>query len=226
MTGTDIGVGIPETVGDPVAVIADVRLLPVLVVHDPKDARPLSQALKAGGLPCAEVTFRTESAAEVIRVMAEDPDIAVGAGTVLTPGQVETAVRAGARYVVTPGFSAEVVRACQEMGVPVFPGVVTPTELQMALDAGLRTVKFFPAQAMGGVPTLKALAAPFPMVRFVPTGGISEANVADYLALPAVFAIGGSWMATPELIRQGRFEEITRLSRSAVTRARSIPPAR
>jgi 2-dehydro-3-deoxyphosphogluconate aldolase / (4S)-4-hydroxy-2-oxoglutarate aldolase len=211
---------------DPLATIAAARLLPVLVVRDAKHAKPLGDALRAAGLPCAEVTFRTDCAVEVLRIMAGEPDLAVGAGTVLSPAQAEAAVEAGARYVVTPGLNLEVVRACQEMGVPVFPGVVTPTELHTALDAGVRTVKFFPAHAMGGVTTLKALAAPFPIARFIPTGGISEANVADYLAQPAVFAVGGSWMASPELLREERFDEITRLSRVAVTRARDTRPAR
>jgi 2-dehydro-3-deoxyphosphogluconate aldolase/(4S)-4-hydroxy-2-oxoglutarate aldolase len=211
---------------DPLSTIAAARLLPVLVVRDAKHAKPLGDALRAAGLPCAEVTFRTDCAVEVLRIMAGEPDLAVGAGTVLTPAQAEAAVEAGARYIVTPGLNLEVVRACQERGVPVFPGVVTPTELQTALDAGVRTVKFFPAQAMGGVATLKALAAPFPMARFIPTGGINETNVAEYLAHPSVFAVGGSWMATPELLREERFDEITRLSRVAVTRARDTRPAR
>jgi 2-dehydro-3-deoxyphosphogluconate aldolase/(4S)-4-hydroxy-2-oxoglutarate aldolase len=224
MIGTDVATGgAPEaSAADPLAVIAAARILPVLVVHDATHAWPLGQALKAGGLPCAEVTFRTESAVETLRTMAEEPEIAVGAGTVLSVAQVEMAVAAGARYIVTPSFNREVVRACQEMGVPVIPGIATPTELQMALDAGIRTVKFFPAEAMGGVKTLAALAAPFSMMRFIPTGGVNETNVADYLAHPAVFAVGGSWMAPPQLVGEGRFEEITRLTRSAVTRTRRI----
>ncbi|MCW2637653.1 MAG: keto-deoxy-phosphogluconate aldolase [Blastococcus sp.] len=227
MTGTDTVSGaVAETSpDDPVATIAATRLLPVLVVHDPKHAKPLADALRTGGLPCAEVTFRTDCAVEVLRIMADQPGLAVGAGTILNAAQAQEAVEAGARYIVTPSLNLEVLRACQDMGVPVFPGVVTPTELQTALDAGARTVKFFPAQAMGGVTTVKALAAPFPMARFIPTGGINEANVADYLAQPAVFAVGGSWMASPDLLREERFDEITRLSRVAVARAHNTRPA-
>src|SRR6185369_14709428 len=160
------------------------------------------------------VTFRTAVAADAIRAVADR--LLVGAGTVLTPAQVDQAVEAGARFIVTPGFGPAVVRRCQEVGVPVFPGVATATEIQMALDAGIETVKFFPAEQLGGVPMLKALAAPFRSVRFIPTGGVSTANVASYLAVPAVVAVGGTWMVAPDLLAAGDWTEVTRRTRAAL----------
>jgi 2-dehydro-3-deoxyphosphogluconate aldolase/(4S)-4-hydroxy-2-oxoglutarate aldolase len=201
--------------------LAEVRLVPVVVLDRAEDAWPLGQALKAGGLPCAEVTFRTAAAEDAIRAIAKDPDIVLGAGTVLTPDQVDRALDAGARYIVTPGFSLGVVRRCQERGVPVFPGVATPTEIQMALEAGLDTVKFFPAESLGGVKALKAISAPFGGVRFVPTGGITAANLADYLALKSVVAVGGSWMVAADLVKAGNFDEVARLSDEAVAIVRA-----
>ena len=196
--------------------LAQVRLVPVVVLQRPEDAWPLGQALKAGGLPCEEVTYRTAAAEDAIRALAKDPDILLGAGTVLTPEQVDRAVEAGASYIVTPGFSAAVVRRCQELGVPVFPGVATPTEIQMALEAGLDTVKFFPAETVGGIKALTAMSAPFRNLRFIPTGGITTDNLADYLAVPSVLAVGGSWMVAADLVAAGSFEEVTRLSAAAV----------
>lgn len=190
-------------------------VVPVIVIDDAARAGPLAQALKDGGLPVAEVTFRTTAAEAAIRAMAADPDILVGAGTVLAEEQVYRAVEAGARYIVTPGFSERVVRACQRVQVPVFPGAATATEVQMALEAGLDVVKFFPAGAAGGLATVQALSAPFEMVRFIPTGGVSAGNLADYLAHPAVLAVGGSWMATADLIAAGNFAEITRRAAEA-----------
>ncbi|KAB1140425.1 bifunctional 4-hydroxy-2-oxoglutarate aldolase/2-dehydro-3-deoxy-phosphogluconate aldolase [Micromonospora sp. AMSO12t] len=208
-----------------VATVGAARILPVVVLDDARDAAPLAEALVRGGLPCAEVTFRTDAAAESIRVMSERGDLLVGAGTVLTPAQVDRAVEAGARFVVTPGFSPAVVRRCQEAGVPVFPGVATGTEIQMALDAGLDTVKFFPAEQLGGVAMIKALAAPYRSVRFVPTGGVNTANLADYLALPAVLAVGGTWMVAPDLIAAGRWDEVAARTAAAVEAARSTVEA-
>jgi 2-dehydro-3-deoxyphosphogluconate aldolase/(4S)-4-hydroxy-2-oxoglutarate aldolase len=196
--------------------LAQLRLVPVIVLDDAGDAWPLAQALKAGGLPCAEVTLRTPAAEEALREMAKDPDVLLGAGTVLRPDQVDIAVEAGARFIVTPGYSAAVVERCQRVGVPVIPGVATPTEVQQALEAGLDTVKYFPAEALGGARALAAIAAPYAQMRFVPTGGITAANVGDYLALPSVVAVGGSWMAAKDLVRDGRFDEITRLTAEAV----------
>jgi 2-dehydro-3-deoxyphosphogluconate aldolase/(4S)-4-hydroxy-2-oxoglutarate aldolase len=203
--------------------IGDLRLVPVIVINEEENAYPLAQALKAGGLPCAEITFRTAAAAGAIRAMASDPDIILGAGTVLRPEQVDQAMEAGARYIVTPGFSAEVVRACQANSVPVFPGVATATEMQMALEAGIEVVKFFPAEALGGLATLKALAAPFSMMRFIPTGGISASQLSDYLAFPKVLAVGGSWVAPSKLIVGHRFDEITELATQAVAICQAAP---
>lgn len=203
---------VPET-------IAATRILPVVVLENASAAPDLAAALTAGGLRAIEVTFRTAAAADAIRLMAERPDLLVGAGTVLTPAQVDQAADAGARFVVSPGFSPAVVRHCQERGLPVFPGAATATEIQMALDAGLDTVKFFPAEQLGGVAMIKALAAPFRSVRFVPTGGVNTGNLADYLGVPAVLAVGGTWMVAPALLAAGRWDEVTRLTAAAVAAA-------
>jgi 2-dehydro-3-deoxyphosphogluconate aldolase/(4S)-4-hydroxy-2-oxoglutarate aldolase len=205
---------------DPVVdAVARTRLLPVIVLQDAAAADPLAEALVAGGLRSVEVTFRTDAAAEAIKVMAERGDLLVGAGTVLSVEQVDRAVSAGARFVVSPGFSPRVVRHCRELGIPVFPGAATATEIQMALDEGLDTVKFFPAEDLGGVKMIKALAAPFRSVRFIPTGGVNTANLADYLALPAVLAVGGTWMVAPDLLAEGRWDEVTARTAAAVATA-------
>lgn len=195
------------------------RLLPVIVIDDAGAAAPLAGALREGGLECAEITLRTPAAIEALAAMAHDHNMIVGAGTVLTAGQAEQAVRAGARYIVTPGFSPAVVRYCQDRSVPVFPGAATATEIQMAADAGLETVKFFPAEPLGGPGMLKALAAPFTGMKFIPTGGISAASLPAYLSQPAVTAVGGSWMATRALISAGDFAQITKLTAEAVSLA-------
>ena len=197
------------------------RLVPVVVLDDAAHADSLAGALVAGGLPVAEVTFRTAAAADAIRAMADRGDILVGAGTVLTPDQVDQAVAAGARYVVSPGLSRAVVERCQEHGVLPLPGAVTATEIQAALELGLDTVKFFPAGTSGGAPAIKALSAPFTGVRFVPTGGVGPANLAEYLGIGAVAAVGGSWMAPRDLVGAGNFDEITRLTAEAVALTRS-----
>jgi len=177
---------------------------------------PLAEALLDGGIGCAEVTFRTPSAGEAIHgISSTCGELLVGAGTVLTVEQAEQATQAGARYVVAPGFDPAVVDWCQAHNVPVIPGVATPTEISMALARGLDLLKFFPAEAMGGVQMLRALSAPFASVRFVPTGGITAANLPQYLALPNVAACGGSWMAKESMISAGKFTEIARLSRQA-----------
>jgi len=193
------------------------RLVPVIVIETPAAARPLADALVAGGLRCAEVTLRTDAAEAALRAMAGDPRLLVGAGTVVRPDQVDRAVAAGAAFIVSPGFSEAVVRRCGALGVPVFPGVATATELMAARDAGLTVVKFFPAEPLGGVATLRALAAPFPDVRFIPTGGITAAHLPAYLAHPAVLAVGGSWMVAPKLVAAGAWDEISRLTAEAVT---------
>ncbi len=199
--------------------IAKSRLLPVVVIDDAATAEPLAEALVRGGLPCAEITFRTAAAADSIKAMAARGDIAVGAGTVLTPEQVDRAVDAGATFVVSPGFGPAVVRRCQELKVPVYPGAATATEIQMALDAGLQTVKFFPAEQLGGAAMVKALAAPFRQVKFIPTGGVTTDNLDRYLALPSVLAVGGTWMVAPDLLKNRDWAEITRRTRAAVERA-------
>ncbi len=214
-----------ERIVDVRAAIAAARILPVVVLDDAAAAPDLAAALTAGGLRAVEVTFRTAAAADTIRAMAERPDVLVGAGTVLTPAQVDQAADAGARFVVSPGFSPAVVRRCQERGLPVFPGAATATEIQMALDAGLDTVKFFPAEQLGGVGMIKALAAPFRSVRFIPTGGVNTGNLADYLALPAVLAVGGTWMVAPDLLAAGRWDEVTRLTAAAVAAAHATTAA-
>ncbi|MEU6198511.1 bifunctional 4-hydroxy-2-oxoglutarate aldolase/2-dehydro-3-deoxy-phosphogluconate aldolase [Streptomyces sp. NPDC047061] len=201
------------------SVLAGARLVPVLTVPDIATAAPLADALSAGGARCAEVTFRTSGAEQVLKTMAAHGGLAVGAGTVLSAEQAERAVAAGARFVVSPGFDEQVVMKCRELGVPVVPGIATATELMRALRAGLDTVKIFPAEPLGGIRTLRALAAPFPGVRFVPTGGISAPRLTEYLAEPAVLAVGGSWMATASHLGRGDFEAVQRLTAEAVERS-------
>jgi 2-dehydro-3-deoxyphosphogluconate aldolase/(4S)-4-hydroxy-2-oxoglutarate aldolase len=208
MSGTDLA-----------SVLAGARVMPVLTVRSVSTAGPLADALAAGGARCAEVTFRTPDAELVLKEMAAHGGLAVGAGTVLTPEQAERAVAAGARFVVSPCLDEEVVAKCRELGVPAVPGIATATELMRALKAGLDTVKLFPAEPLGGVRTLRALAAPFPQMRFVPTGGIGASQLAAYLADPAVLAVGGSWMATADHLRRGDYGEIRRLTAEAVERS-------
>ncbi|HEX3489377.1 MAG TPA: bifunctional 4-hydroxy-2-oxoglutarate aldolase/2-dehydro-3-deoxy-phosphogluconate aldolase [Streptosporangiaceae bacterium] len=207
---------------DVLAAVARHRLVPVITLDEPRHARPLLDALTAGGLPCAEVTFRTAAAAEGLREMAAAAggQALIGAGSVLRAEQVDQAVRAGARFIVTPGLSPAVLRACAEHAVPVIPGVATATEICAALDSGISTVKLFPAEPLGGLNLINALRGPFPDVRFVPTGGIGAGLLPDYLACPAVAAVGGSWMASRGLIQQERFAEITALTADAVAVAR------
>ena len=201
---------------DPLNVMRTARLVPVVVLDDAADADPLAAALVAGGLPIAEVTFRTPAARDSIRAMAERGDVLVGAGTVLTVDQVDQAVDAGAAYVVSPGLSRAVVERCQERGVLALPGAVTATEIQAALELGISTVKFFPAGTSGGAAAIKALAAPFGDVRFVPTGGVGPANLQDYLGIPAVAAVGGSWMVPRDRIAAGDFDGVRSLTAEAV----------
>ncbi len=195
------------------------RIVPVVVLDDAADADALAAALVAGGLPVAEVTFRTAAAEDSIRAMSARGDMLVGAGTVLTPAQVDLAVAAGASYIVSPGLSRAVVERCQEHGVLALPGAVTATEVQAALELGLTTVKFFPAGTSGGAPAIAALAAPFVGVTFVPTGGIGPKNLHEYLAIPAIVAVGGSWMVPRAMVSEGNFAEITRLTAEAVALA-------
>lgn len=200
-------------------------LVPVVVLEDSTHAAPLAQALVEGGLPVAEVTFRTSAAEDSIRIMAERGDIVLGAGTVVTVDQVDRAVRAGATYLVSPGLSRAVVERAQEHGVPIFPGAVTATEIQAALELGLNTVKFFPAQTSGGVEAIKSLAAPFGDLSFIPTGGINTANLGQYLSLNCVHAVGGSWMVAPSWIAAGNFAAVKKVTQDAVSLAQGLRPS-
>ena len=207
---------------DVLSALSSARLVPVVVLDDASDADDLAGALVAGGLPVAEVTFRTAAAQDSIRAMADRGDILVGAGTVLTAAQVDQAVAAGASFVVSPGLSRAVVERCQEHGVLVLPGAITATEIQAALELGLTTVKFFPAGTSGGAPAIKALSAPFVGVSFVPTGGVGPNNLGDYLSLPSVVAVGGSWMVPNTLVTAGDFAGIAQLTADAVALAASL----
>ena len=205
------------------AKIGALGVVPVVVLQDAKDAVPLAKALCQGGLPCAEVTFRTAAAAESIQKMTEEfPEMLVGAGTVLTTEQVDAAVAAGAKFIVSPGFDPEIVDYCLEKQIPVFPGCITPSEVAQAVKRGLRVVKFFPAQQFGGVATIKALAAPYVGLKFMPTGGVSAKNLREFLECKSIAACGGSWMVKGDLIEAGNFEEIERLTKEAVELAAEI----
>lgn len=206
--------------------LARLVLIPVIEMPDHDLALPLADALIGGGLPCAEITFRTPAAAASIEAIArERPDVLVGAGTVLSIEQAETAISAGARFIVSPGFDREVVEYCQRREVAVLPGVVTPTEILMARHLGLDVLKFFPAEAAGGAAYLKAIAAPFRTFRFIPTGGIDAGRLAEYLALPQVVAVGGSWMAPADLLKARDFATISDRVREAVELARNLRPS-
>lgn len=197
--------------------IEELKIVPVVVLDDEKDALPLANALVKGGLPVAEVTFRTDAAAGAIKIMSEQcPEMLVGAGTVLNVAQCKEALEAGAKFIVTPGYSEEVTTYCCENNIPIFPGICTPTELMMVVNHGLPVAKFFPAEQFGGLKTIKALAAPFPQMRFMPTGGVNEANILTYLAEPKIIAAGGSWMVKGDLVKAGKFDEIEVMTRSAV----------
>ena len=191
-------------------------VVPVVVLEDTKDAVPLAKALVEGGLPCAEVTFRTEAAEESIRLMTEQfPEMLVGAGTVLTREQVDAAVAAGAKFIVSPGFDPEIVDYCLEKEIPVFPGCVTPSEVAQAVKRGLKVVKFFPAEQAGGLAMLKAMAAPYTMLKFMPTGGINTKNLKEYLGFSKILCCGGSWMVKGDMIKNKEFDKITEMTREA-----------
>ncbi len=192
-------------------------VVPVVVLNRAEDAKPLAEALCKGGLPCAEVTFRTEAAEESIRIMSENfPQMLVGAGTVLTIGQVDRAVGAGAKFIVSPGFDPEIVDYCIEKKIPVLPGCITPSEVAQGVKRGLKVLKFFPAEQAGGVAMIKAMAAPYTTVKFMPTGGISAKNLEAYLSVPKIVACGGSWMVKGDLIDSGQFDKIEEMTREAV----------
>jgi 2-dehydro-3-deoxyphosphogluconate aldolase/(4S)-4-hydroxy-2-oxoglutarate aldolase len=196
--------------------IGEIGIVPVVKIEDAGAALSLGRALVAGDLPIAEVTFRTEFAEEAIRILSREiPEMLVGAGTVLTEEQAARAVKAGARFVVSPGFNPRVVDFCLGRGVPVFPGINSPAGIEMALERGLEIVKFFPAEASGGLALLKAMSGPYGAIRFIPTGGVNAANLMSYLSNDRVYACGGSWMVRADLIAAGKFEEITRLAKEA-----------
>ncbi len=197
--------------------IQKIGIVPVVVLNDAKDAEPLAKALCEGGLPCAEVTFRTDAAEESIRIMSEKfPGMLVGAGTVLTTEQVDRAVAAGASFIVSPGLNPTVVGYCVEKGIPITPGTSNPSDIEMALSFGLDVVKFFPAEASGGLNMIKAMAAPYTTMKFMPTGGINAANLNSYLAFDKIIACGGSWMVKGDLIKAGEFDKIRELTEEAV----------
>jgi 2-dehydro-3-deoxyphosphogluconate aldolase/(4S)-4-hydroxy-2-oxoglutarate aldolase len=198
-------------------------IIPVVVLEDAKDAAPLAKALVEGGLPCAEVTFRTDTAEESIKIMtSEYPDMFVGAGTVLTIEQVDRAVAAGAKFIVSPGFDPEIVDYCLSKEISVFPGCITPSEVVQAVKRGLKAVKFFPAEQFGGVAAIKAIAAPYVGIKFMPTGGINAKNLESYLSCDKIVACGGSWMVKSDLIKEGKFNEIKAMTEEAVKLAAEI----
>ena len=203
--------------------IGEIGIVPVVVLDDAKDAEPLARALCEGGLPCAEVTFRTDAAEESIKIMASEyPDMFVGAGTVLTIDQVDRAVAAGAKFIVSPGFDPEIVDYCLSKNIPVFPGCITPSEVAQAVKRGLKVVKFFPAEQFGGVATIKAMAAPYVGLKFMPTGGVNAKNLENYLSCDKIVACGGSWMVKGDLVKAGKFDEIKSLTEEAVKLAAQI----
>lgn len=192
-------------------------LVPVIKVENANDAVPLCGALQKGGLPVAEITFRTDAAEQAIRNVHEQlPDVILGAGTVITTEQVDRAMAAGASYIVSPGLNPDVVRHCQKRGIAALPGCANPSDIEAAIGLGLDTVKFFPAEALGGLPLIKAMSAPYGQMKFVPTGGVSEKNVLSYLGFPKVAAVGGSWMVPDDAIKQKDWDRIERLTRTAV----------
>lgn len=198
-------------------------IVPVVVLNDSKNAEPLADALCEGGLACAEVTFRTEAAAESIKIMSEKhPEMLVGAGTVLTVEQVDEAVAAGAKFIVSPGLNPEVVKYCLDKNIAITPGVVTPSEMEQAIELGLNIVKFFPAEPSGGLSMIKAVSAPYTMLKFMPTGGINPGNVKEYLKSDKIFACGGSWMVKGDLVDAGDFDKIKELTKEAADIVKEI----
>ena len=203
--------------------IAEVGILPVVVLEDANDAKDLAKALIDGGLPCAEVTFRTDAAEESIKIMTKEyPEMLVGAGTVLSVEQVKRAVAAGAKFIVSPGFDEEVVMYCLENNIPVTPGTCTPSDVQNCYKLGLDVVKFFPAEPSGGIKMIKAIAAPYTMMKFIPTGGINENNMGDYLTYNRILAIGGSWMVKGDLVKNKEFDKIEAMTKEAVSKVKEI----
>ena len=203
--------------------MSNIGIIPVVALDKVEDAQPLAKALIEGGIPCAEVTFRTAAAEESIRIMAtEHPEMLIGAGTVLTIDQVDRAVAAGAKFIVSPGFDPEIVDYCLSKDILVLPGCITPSEVAQAVKRGLEVVKFFPAEQFGGVNTIKALAAPYVNVKFMPTGGISAKNLRDYLGFKKIVACGGSWMVKGDLVEAGEFDKIKEMTAEAVALVKEI----
>ena len=197
--------------------VEELGVVPVVVLNDAKDAAPLAKALCEGGLPCAEVTFRTDAAEESIRIMSQEfPQMLIGAGTVLTTEQVDRAVAAGAKFIVSPGFDPEIVDYCLSKDILILPGCITPSEIAQAVKRGLKVIKFFPAEQFGGIDTIKALAAPYTNMRFMPTGGISAKNLPDYLSFKKIVACGGSWMVKGDMMAAGEFDKIKEMTKEAV----------
>ena len=198
-------------------------ILPVIKLNDAKDAVPLAKALCEGGLPCAEVTFRTDAAKESIAVMTKAyPEMLVGAGTVLNTEQVDEAVEAGAKFIVSPGLNPDTVEYCVKKGIPILPGCSSPSDIEQAIKYGLDVVKFFPAEAAGGLKAIKAMAAPYSQIRFMPTGGINTKNLADYLSCDKILCCGGSWMVKGDLVSAGKFDEIEKMTKDAAELVKRI----
>lgn len=202
--------------------IEALKVVPVVAIENKDDAERMADALTAGGVPCAEITLRTAAGLAAIETLAKRSDFLIGAGTVHSVDQAKSVVDVGAKFVVSPGFNPKTVSWCVENKVPIFPGTSSPTDLEMALEFGLEIVKFFPAEAMGGVKTLKAFHGPYRSIRFMPTGGISMSNLPDYLSLPYVIACGGSWLVKSSLIADGQFDEISRLAADTVKLVKEI----
>lgn len=203
--------------------VAACGIVPVVVLNKVEDAIPTAKALLAGGINVMEITFRTAAAAECIaKVAAEMPEMIVGAGTVVNLEQLHKAVEAGAKFIVSPGSDEEIIKKAHELDVPIVPGVVTPTEIMVGLKLGVKVFKFFPAEAYGGLKTIKNLCGPFPQITFVPTGGISQANAEEYIKNPKISAVGGSWMVTAAMVEAGQFDEITAKSKAATDLVKQI----
>ncbi|UGA56819.1 bifunctional 4-hydroxy-2-oxoglutarate aldolase/2-dehydro-3-deoxy-phosphogluconate aldolase [Vibrio sp. VB16] len=197
--------------------LKELKVIPVIAIDRAEDIVPLGKALAENGLPAAEITFRSDAAVEAIRLLREaQPNMLIGAGTILNKEQAMAAKEAGATFIVSPGFNPNTVKACQEMGIDIVPGVNNPSTVEAALEMGLKTLKFFPAEASGGIAMVKSLLAPYTDIELMPTGGINSKNINDYLAIPRVIACGGTWMVDKKLIDEGKWDEIGRLTKEAV----------
>lgn len=198
--------------------LSNLGIVPVIALNRPEDAAPLAKALCDGGLPCAEITFRTDAAAKAIQIMTQEfPNMIVGAGTVLTTDQVDAAIQAGAMFIVSPGFNPKIVKYCIDKNILILPGCTNPSDIEQAIEFGLEAVKFFPAEASGGIEMIKAMAAPYTKMKFMPTGGISAKNLTTYLDFNRIIACGGSWMVNQDFIKNGEFNRILELTKDAVS---------